>query len=420
MSDTEKLTGRISEQELKLGQFAEAGSNLTNTLKENQKTIPPRRFKGQDLANSLGVVKSSITNAEAAGRITFDRDTQGRRLGATHQQMMEMQEVFGTSPRCRDGEKGVVLSIQSLKGGSWKSSNCQYMGTYYASLGLRVCLIDCDPQASLSVNMGKEPDVDIHAKDTLYEFILDMEPEGKKISSIVQDTHIPNMKIIPSCLAMAHCDFNLTTALMEADKANDQDAKENILTRVHQNVELLKDDFDVILIDGLPSISLLAMNIVLACDACVIPTATEAVDLAATISFCTMLEEQLRIIRNGIGKVDLFPEFKILPTRFAAGNSPAASAEMLDQMREIFGDACLDNYIKKHDAVVSNLSLLRRTVFDTNGGKIETSIGEMNISSKARKSAIENFSAAYDEILEKLILPCWPERINAQKILRGK
>lgn len=413
----------VSKLEQNLEKFSETGVDLNIGLKENQKNIAPRRFKGKDLEDVLGVKAPTITTAETAGRISFDRDEQKRRLGATHEQMMAMQEVFGTSPRCRDDERGVILSITSLKGGSWKSSNCQFMGTYYASLGLRVCLVDLDPQASLTLNVGKLPDIEVNLEDTMLNYICDMAGyPHSMIGSVVQDTHIPNMKIIPSCLAMAHCEVELSAEMAMAQSQGDEDEKKAIMTRVKKSLDVLRDDFDVIIIDGTPSINMLAMNIMLACDACIIPCATEPTDFAATISFCSMLKTQLESIRNGLGEgmTDFFPEIKVLPTRFSTGNASSGSKSMLETMRSTFGESCLDNYIKKHDAVVSNLSLIRRTVFDTNGGTIKSGIGDIKIASKARKSAIENFSASYDEILEKLVLPLWPNRKNdTLTLLRG-
>jgi chromosome partitioning protein len=97
------------------------------------------------------------------------------------------------------------------------------------------------------------------------------------------------------------------------------------------------------------------------------------------------------------------PEMVFLPTRFSPSEKTATlgSEFVLNQIRETFGASCMKSVIKKHESVVSNLSLLRRTVFDINAG-------DGGVSREARKKAILNFSSVFDEVLERLVYPRWP------------
>ncbi len=77
-----------------------------------------------------------------------------RRLGATLEQILVMQEYFDTLPWRRDDEEPVVMSFTNFKGGCWKTTTSWYAGSYYANLGYRVLFVDLDPQASLTLNCG--------------------------------------------------------------------------------------------------------------------------------------------------------------------------------------------------------------------------------------------------------------------------
>lgn len=79
-------------------------------------------------------------------------------------------------------------------------------------------------------------------------------------------------------------------------------------------------------------------------------------------------------------------------------------------IRETFGEEALQSYIRKHESVVSNLSMHRRTIFDVNPGTVTSELGSINIPAKGRERAMTNFSEAFDEILEKLIIPKWPSK----------
>ena len=71
----------------------------------------------------------------------------------------------------------------------------------------------------------------------------------------------------------------------------------------------------------------------------------------------------------------------------------------------------MQSVIKKHEAVVSNLSLMRRTVFDINPT-------DGNVNRDARKRAMSNFETVFDEILERAVYPHWPSK-KAMLEVRG-
>jgi chromosome partitioning protein len=370
--------------------------------------VMPRRYKGQELVEAVYVSSpTTIYTAEAEGRIPKgERDERGRRLGATLADVLKMQEYFKTSPRRKDDEEPQVISFTNFKGGCYKSTTSVYAGSYYASLGYRVLLVDLDPQASLTLTSGLFPDIDSSYALSMAPFIAedsDFLPED--IRKVVRNTYLPNMDIIPSCLELASIEFELSNEIIEARTTNNHNQIASVFFRVKDALAHLKYDYDLVILDGTPSLGLLPLNIILASDTVVVPVPTEPVDFASTRSFCKLYLQQAEILNKTFGEVIPLPEMYILPTRYSPleNNATVSSQEILTAIRDIFNTKCLSTVVRKHESVVSNLSFFRRTIFDVNAG-------DCNVSRDARKKAMANFSAVFDEILEKIVFPKWKSK----------
>ncbi len=183
--------------------------------------------------------------------------------------------------------------------------------------------------------------------------------------------------------------------------------------RVLDSINYVKQDFDIVIMDGTPSLGLLPLNIIFASDVVVVPVPTEITDFASTLAFGDLYKDQVESLARFFGENLDLPDMLYLPSRFSPSekNATLGSEFVLSQIRRTYGTACLQSVIKKHEAVVSNLSLMRRTVFDVNA-----SDGTVNRDS--RKRAISNFKTVFDEILERAVYPRWPSK-KAQLELRG-
>lgn len=393
----------------RIANYSEKGQELTKNIQVIAKdNLPPRRFKGEELRELVGVASlSTLYMAEKEGRLPLpDLDHNNRRIGATLDQVLSMQEYFNTRPWRADRESAVTLSFTNFKGGCWKTMTSWYAGSYYANRGFRVLLVDLDPQASLTLNCGILPDFETSHEQSLGPYIL--EEEGfpiDKVGDVVRDTYLSNMKIIPSSLELAGVEYVLASSIVEARLRADMDGIVYSFNRVKSAIDQIKQDFDIVILDGTPSLGLLPMNIIFASDAVIVPTPTEITDFCSTLSFCDLYYGQAKLLFDRFGDNFNMPEMMFLPTRFSPSEKTATlgSEFVLKQIRETFGHACFKSVIKKHDSVVSNLTLLRRTVFDINPGG-------GGIGREPRKKAIVNFSAVFEEILENLVYPRWPSK----------
>ncbi len=146
-----------------------------------------------------------------------------------------------------------VIAICNQKGGVGKTTTAVNLGAYLASAGRRVLLIDFDPQGNASSALGH----DMKSEHSVYHGILNLVPH----ESIIKPSVIFNYHFVP---AAPH----LAGALIELV---DVPEREYFLRKF---VNRLRHNYDYILIDLPPSMSLLTVNGLVAADEVLIPVQT--------------------------------------------------------------------------------------------------------------------------------------------------
>lgn len=393
-----------------LQRVIEAGNTIKQDLMNiSREQMPPRRFKGEERETLLGVSNSAFYHAESDGRIPMeDRDERNRRMGSTLAEILQLQEIFGKRPGKADNEDAVTISVTNFKGGCTKSTTCFYAGSYFANQGFKVLLVDLDPQATLTLNCGLLPDIQIQREHSMASLIV---PESgllppPSLRDIIRPTHLPSMDIVPSTLALSDVEMLLSAEMMHASMRGDTEAAAGLFTRVRDLLSEVRSDYDLILLDGTPSLGILPLNIVFGSDLVLVPVPTEITDFSSTITFCELYATQAVTIIEKIGNRIVLPEMVYIPTRFSPSEHQATygSAQVLQFIRDVFGDRGTHSVIRRHDAVISNLSLVRRTVFDINSG-------DAGVRSETRKRAMENFGAVFDEVYRNHIIKRWPSKL---------
>jgi len=139
-----------------------------------------------------------------------------------------------------------IIAVANHKGGVGKTTSVQNIGVALSNLGKKVLLIDLDPQANLSDSFGYE-DADTSIYDALTE-------KGPAPMHKVSET----LSIIPS---------NLDLSVAEVELSN-VPGREYVLREL---INGWKEDFDYVIIDCPPSLGLLTINALTACDEVYIP-----------------------------------------------------------------------------------------------------------------------------------------------------
>ena len=150
---------------------------------------------------------------------------------------------------------GKIVTFINQKGGVGKTTTCVNMASYLALMGKKVLLLDMDPQGNASSSVGIDKDV---KQKTIYNVMA----EDNEIEDVIQTTKIKGMDVIPS-------DVDLAGAEIELVQMN---YREKVVRRILSRV---KDIYDYICIDCPPSLGLLTVNALTACDSVIIPIQCE-------------------------------------------------------------------------------------------------------------------------------------------------
>lgn len=151
---------------------------------------------------------------------------------------------------------GRVMTIASQKGGVAKSTTCVNLGIGLSRRGKRVLLIDADAQGSMSASLGVgEPDELDFTLVNILEKIVNDEPFDKS-EGILQ--HEENVDFLPANIELAGLETTLVNVM----------SRETIL---RQYINQIRDSYDYILIDTMPSLGMMTINALVAADSVLIP-----------------------------------------------------------------------------------------------------------------------------------------------------
>ena len=375
-----------------LDRLATRASTVINRLRDrlyapgHQKQLE-LRFNVRRAADMLGRSDKLIRDAEADGRLPVpEKDpVTGRRTGYSLSDVNRMRQVFGTLPHRAETDRAMVMAIQNFKGGVGKSTMVCHFAQYLAMRGYRVCVVDCDSQASTTSVFGLNPDVDVdEEEDTLYPFFRHCGPQD--LSYALRATYWPNIALIPANLGLYDAEYEFA-ARMAREQAF-------VLDRLRDGLETIKDRFDVILLDPPPALGMLSLSVLRAADALVIPAPPNNIDFGSTAHFLKMLGATLSELAKHGGARD-YAFVKILATKM--NDSKSAHVAIKRMMDAVFPLDMLQSVLKD-SAEIDNAAANLSTVYELTGPATRT---------ETHKRCRAYLDATCREI-EVLIRKTWP------------
>ncbi len=222
--------------------------------------------------------------------------------------------------RPRAADKGVttarVIAFANQKGGVAKTTTTLNLAVAFKERGLRVLVVDLDPQGNLTMSQGMNP-------DSIERSMFDVLVHRLPIDEIIHEAEID---VAVSSIDLAGAELALSSMI----------GRERALEKALAPV---RERYDYILIDTPPSLGLLTINAFVAADGVIVPVQCEYLSLRGLVQ----LENTLSMIRENLNpKVDIVG---ILPTMY--DRRILHAREAVDILRENFGELVFNTKIRK-------------------------------------------------------------------------
>ena len=202
---------------------------------------------------------------------------------------------------------GRVIAVFNQAGGVGKTTIARDLGYELSQRGLKVLMVDADPQASLTEFLGLDAD---QVETSLFDALLHGAPAP------ILAAH--GLDVIPSSIDLAAADFLLAAEIGRELK-------------LKQVLAPLRDAYDAVLVDAPPSLGNVSINVLVAADEILIPVQCEVKALRGTRHLFDTIE-RVRALNPALRIAGVVPTLLDRRTRLNTESHAVLKAKLGDRL----------------------------------------------------------------------------------------
>lgn len=275
-----------------LAQLAESASQRGRQLLSDLQTYLERDYAQRSLpdfgiekaAEIIGCTSQHIRDKESNGILPPPRTT---RVGALDRRVYNYNEINQArrllKRNTRQPTSCARLIFSNLKGGVGKTSHALHLSHYAAREGLRVLMVDLDPQATLTTAFGLIPGLSMEADEDIGPS-LTTSPE--LIQRSIQRTRWNEIDLVPAQLSLQYTDWQMLQA-----RESDLQRLGPLPQRLRRALDQVADRYDLIVMDTPPALGMLSLNAIAAADMILMPITPNFYDIASSVQYFAIVSQ---------------------------------------------------------------------------------------------------------------------------------